>query len=165
MSKSLLSAFAALALALPLLPSPAHADAALTAQARLGSTPAAVKIYGGRTVIGSSRLVQVGSGGRTTVVTHLEGLRPGTTHAGHIHLGNCSRLFPTGIVYDLEPLVANAAGRAVSRTVLPEAELSGLADGDWWVAVHEGPENTTPQTPAISVGPVLLADGLPGCTT
>lgn len=165
MIKSLLPVVAALALASPLLPTAAHADAALTATAQLQSTPAAVTIYGGRTVTGSSRLVQDGSGSRTRIVTHLQGLRPGTTHVGHIHLGDCSRLFPTGIIYDLEPLVANAAGRAVSRTVLPEAELSGLADGDWWVAVHEGPENTTPQTPAISVGPVLLADGLPGCAT
>ena len=165
MSKSLFSALTAFALALPLVPTAAHADRAVTAEARLGSTPAAVKIYGGKTVTGSSRLVQDGTRTRTTIMTHVQGLRPGTTHVGHIHLGNCSRLFPTGIVYDLEPLVANAAGRAVSRTVLPEAELTGLADGEWWVAVHEGPENTRPQSPAISVGPVLLADGRPGCTT
>lgn len=165
MNKTLVPALSALALALPVLPSAAHADPAVTAGARLGSTPAAVTIYGGKTVTGSSRLVQDATSTRTMVVTHLQGLRPGTSHVGHIHLGDCSRLFPTGIVYGLEPLVANAAGRAVSRTVLPEAELSGLADGDWWVAVHEGPENTMPQTPAISVGPVLLADGLPGCTS
>lgn len=35
------------------------------------------------------------------------------------------------------------------------------ADCDWWVAVHEGPANATPQTPAIAVGPVRFVDARP----
>lgn len=50
----------------------------------------------------------------------------------------------------------------MSRTVVDDS-LAGLNDGDWWVAVHEGPVNATPQSPAIAVGPVMVHDGAEDC--
>lgn len=157
MKRSILTLVALLA-----VPTTALAGGALTGDVNLRSTPPANNIYGAGVIDGSARLVDSASGKRTTIVTRVEGLKPGSKHAGHIHLGDCSKLFATGIIYDLKPLVANAEGRAVSRTVIDDS-LVGLDDGEWWVAIHEGPENVTPQTPAIAVGPVLIKDRMDGC--
>jgi len=146
-----------LVLALLAIPATALAAGALKGDTHLRSTPAANTIYGAGQVEGSARLINDASTGRTAIVTRVERLKPGSKHAGHIHFGDCSRLFPGAIIHDLEPLIANAHGNAVSRTVIDDS-LAGLKDGEWWIAVHEGPENATPQTPAIAIGPVLIKD-------
>ena len=79
---------------------------------------------------GKARLITDANGNRTTIVTHVKGLKAGTKHAGHIHFGDCTRLFPGEIVHDLAPLVANEDGRAVSRTVVDDS-LASLQDGQW----------------------------------
>lgn len=140
-------------LALPLT-TIAHGRA-VVGTAALRSTPAANAIYGPGVIHGKAHLVTNGKGTTTKIVVKVEGLKPGTTHAGHIHFGDCDGLTPGTIIHDLEPLVANAAGVATSKTVVADS-LADLKDCEWWVAVHEGPVNTDPQTPAIAVGPVLL---------
>lgn len=103
----------------------------------------------------------VDPGEETRIVVKVKGLRPGTVHVGHIHFADpsnpCGRLQPGAIVHDLQPLVVNKGGVAVSKTEVAYS-VSGLADCEWWVAVHEGPENTAPQSPAVAIGPVLLED-------
>lgn len=142
------------------LPSAALAGEARVGSATLRSTPFATSNYGTGVVSGAATLVSDAGSGTTSVMVHVEGLRPGTTHIAHIHLGSCAALQPGLIIRDLGPLVANARGIAVDRTVIAGSTV-GIADCDWWVAVHEGPANASPQTPAIAVGPVRFVDGRP----
>jgi hypothetical protein len=135
-----------------LLASPSFAENS-DAFAILGSTPFAQKTYGTNVVKGSAELHSV-SRSSTVVTARLSGLKPGSTHAGHIHRGTCAQLSPGEILNDLAPIVANEQGVGFSKTDIP-ADLAGLADCSWWVAFHEGPVNATPQTPAIAVAPVI----------
>lgn len=143
------------------VPATVWASQAVVGEADLRSTPAANSIYGPGVVDGEAHLVTDGKGEETKIVTKVEGLRPDTTHVGHIHFGDatdpCARLQPGAIIHNLEPLVANKDGVAVSKTVVADS-MSGLADCEWWVAVHEGPENTNPQSPAVAIGPVFMED-------
>ncbi len=126
-----------------------------SAIAILGSTPFAHQNYGTNVVRGRAELASKdGGAGKTKVVVRLTGLRPGTTHIGHIHGGTCASLTPGDIFHNLEAIVANNSGEGTSKTEVPEG-LKGLADCGWWVAFHEGAENAAPQTPAIAVGPVI----------
>jgi len=136
------------------LPVPALAGGARVGNATLSSTPFANAAYGLGVVSGQARLSNAGRA-TTSVVVGVAGLQPGTTHIGHIHFGDaadpCARLQPGAIIEDLGPFVANAHGTAVARTVI-ETPTVGVDDCEWWVAIHEGPENATPQTPAIAIG-------------
>lgn len=142
------------------VPSAVLAGEARVGSATLRSTPFATTTYGPGVVSGNARLVSNAGNGMTSVVVRVEGLEPGTTHIAHIHLGDCTALQPGLIIHDLGPLVANANGIAVDRTLL-DGSTVGLADCDWWVAVHAGPENASPQSPAIAVGPVRFVGGRP----
>lgn len=137
------------------LPVPALAGGARVATATLRSTPFATTVYGPGVVSGRATLVSNAGSGTTSVVVRVAGLQPGTTHIGHIHFGDaadpCARLQPGAIIEDLGPLVANARGRAVARTVI-HTPTAGVDDCEWWVAIHDGPENTMPQTLAIAIG-------------
>lgn len=148
--------------ALLVLPSVAQAEAgeARVGSATLRSTPFATSNYGPGVVSGAATLVSDAGTGATSVVVRVEGVAPGTSHIAHIHLGSCAALQPGLIIHDLGTLVANAHGIAVDRTVI-DGSTAGLADCAWWVAVHEGPVNASPQTPAIAVGPVRFVDGRP----
>jgi len=119
----------------------------------LASTPYAHMNYGSNVVKGRAELHSA-SHSSTTVVVRLVGLKPGSIHVSHIHHGTCVQLSPGEISNDLSPMVANERGVGVSKTEIP-GKLADLADCTWWVAVHEGPVNATPQTPAIAVGPVI----------
>ena len=125
------------------------------ATATLRSTPFATTVYGPGVVSGRATLVSNAGSGTTSVAVRVAGLQPGTTHIGHIHFGDaadpCARLQPGAIIEDLGPFVANARGRAVARTVT-HTPTAGVDDCEWWVAIHEGPENTMPQTLAIAIG-------------
>lgn len=119
----------------------------------LGSTPFAQKNYGTNVVKGRAELHAIGRSS-TMVIVRLAGLKPGSIHVSHIHRGTCIQLSPGEIANDLSPVVANERGVGFSKTEIP-ASLAELADCSWWVAVHEGPVNATPQTPAIAVAPVI----------
>lgn len=138
--------------------SSSFADDGLEARAILGATPFANANYGTNIVRGRATLAAREDGTSTKVTLKMRGLKPGTVHIGHIHGGNCPQLFPGTILHNLEPVVADASGEGSSRTEIP-ASLNGLVDCSWWVAVHEGPENTAPQTPALAVGPVITEQG------
>lgn len=136
---------------------PALADDGMQARAILGGTPFAHANYGNNVVRGRATLTSREDGLGTKVTLKVRGLKPGTAHIGHIHGGNCPQLFTGTILHNLEPVVADASGEGSSRTDIP-ASLTGLVDCSWWVAVHEGPENTSPQTPALVVGPVITQE-------
>lgn len=138
--------------------SSAFADDGFGARAILGATPFANANYGNNVIRGRATLAAREDGTSTKVTLKMRGLKPGTVHIGHIHGGNCPQLFPGTILHNLEPVVADASGEGSSRTEIP-ASLNGLVDCSWWVAVHEGPENTAPQTPALAVGPVITEQG------
>lgn len=130
----------------------AHPDE-VEAEADLRSTPFANGAYGEGVVSGEAELESEGQ--QTVVRAELEGLAPGSTHVGHIHGGSCSALTPGPILHGLTPITVDEDGEGSSTTVL-DASLAGLDDCEWWVAFHEGAENTTPQSPAVAIGPVLI---------
>ena len=133
---------------------PAQADGAL-ASAILGGSPYAIDNYGANVVRGRAELLADGRSSNTQVVVRLTGLRAGSAHIGHIHAGTCARLIPGTILHNLTPVVADQNGSGTSRTEIPES-IRGLVDCEWWIAFHEGAENTDPQTPAIALGPVMV---------
>lgn len=143
------------------LPALALAGEARVGSATLRSTPFATTTYGPGVVSGQARLVTNAGTGTTSVMLRVEGLRPGTTHIAHIHFGDaaepCARLQPGAIIEDLGPLTANARGIAVDRSVI-ESSAADIADCELWVAVHEGPANASPQTPAIAIGAVRFGE-------
>lgn len=132
----------------------------VVANAILGGTPFALKNYGVNVVKGRAILVSGESDDTANVVVTLSGLKPGTTHIGHIHGGTCAALTPGTIFHNLNPIVADDSGKGVSRTKISKG-LQGLADCEWWVAFHEGAENTSPQSPALAVGPVIIKGQIP----
>lgn len=125
------------------------------ASAILGGSPYAIDNYGANVVKGRAELVSDKRSSNSQVVVRLTGLRPGSAHIGHIHAGTCARLIPGTILHNLEPVVADQQGTGTSRTEIPEG-IQGLVDCEWWVAFHEGAENTEPQTPALALGPVIV---------
>jgi hypothetical protein len=125
------------------------------ASAVLGGTPYALKNYGVNVVKGRAILVSDERDDTSKVIVTLSGLKPGTAHIGHIHGGTCAALTPGAIFHNLKPIVADESGKGTSRTVISKG-MQGLADCEWWVAFHEGAENTSPQTPALAVGPVII---------
>ena len=139
----------------------AHDDAAskteTEATATLRSTPFANTTYGQGVVSGKAELEE--EDGRLKIEAEVQGLTPDTVHIGHIHLGNCASLSPGLIIYDLKPVKIDKDGEGRSVTVIndtAEASLAKVKDCQWWVAFHEAPANSTPQSPAVAVGPVLL---------
>jgi len=142
-------------------PALALAGEARVGRATLSSTPFATTTYGPGVVSGQATLVTNAGTDTTSVMLRTEGLRPGSAHIAHIHFGDaadpCARLQPGAIIEDLGPLTANAHGVAVARTVI-DTPTAGVADCEWWVAVHEGPENASPQTPAIAIGAVRFVE-------
>lgn len=135
----------------------AHSGSEAEGEAALRSTPPADATYGPGTVRGEAELEQ--DGDRLLVEAEIEGLTPGTTHIGHIHFGDCQRLTPGTIIHDLTPITVDDSGEGESRTVVgttDENDLVGVKDCEWWVAFHEGAENSDPQSPAVAIGPVLV---------
>ena len=137
----------------------AHDDATseTKATATLRSTPPADRLYGTGVVGGKAELEE--EDGRLKIKAEVRGLKPGTAHIGHIHFGDCTRLFPGEIIYDLKAVKIGKDGEGRSVTVIDDTAMASLAkvkDCDWWVAFHEGPANSNPQSPAVAVGPVLL---------
>ena len=125
------------------------------AVAILGGSPFAVANYGINVVKGVAILTSSDDGKSTNVIVKISGLKPGTTHIGHVHGGTCPQLAVGTILQSLTPVTVDEYGRGSSQTKIP-ADMHGLNDCGWWIAVHEGPENTSPQSPAVAVGPVII---------
>lgn len=137
------------------LPVYAQEMADLSAVAILGATPFAHKAYGINVIKGRAELISEGvRQAKTKVVVRLSGLKPGRKHVGRIHDGGtCSTLTTALMSYKLEPVIADARGQGVSSTQIAEG-LPGVADCEWWVAIHEGSDLAAPKS-VIAVGPVL----------
>ena len=156
------AAAAAVAVAVAtLVPGTAWANEGATGEAEatatLGATKFANDTYGFGAVSGKAELEE--EDGRLEIEAEVQGLKPGTTHIGHIHLGDCKALTPGDIIHNLTPVMIGQDGEGRSVTVIDDTTGASLADVencDWWVAFHEGPENRSPQSPAVAVGPVLL---------
>lgn len=131
---------------------PALAGEEASAFAILGSTPFAQQNYGINVVRGYAKLATTAQG-TTQVVVTIHGLKPGRVHSGDIHGGTCAQIMSGSFLYDLKPIVIDSAGKGSSKTDIP-AVLTGFKDCEWWLAIHEGPENSVP-TPGIAVGAVL----------
>jgi hypothetical protein len=85
-----------------------------------------------------------------TVTLYVSGLQANTVHPAHIHTGNC--LSDGAIIYPLTNVVANAAGNAVSRTVISGVK-GGIPATGWYINVHVGPTISTPaQGAAVTCG-------------
>ena len=126
-------------------------------EAALHATPFANGKYGPGMVKGEAELSE--RDGRLVVKAEVEGLTPGTTHIGHIHFGDCTALSPGTIIHDLTPITISSDGEGSSVTVIDTkmgGSLTQVQDCQWWVAFHEGPANSDPQTPAVAVGPVYV---------
>lgn len=131
---------------------PAVANEETSAFAILGSTPFAHQNYGPNVVRGYAKLATTAQG-ITQVVVTIHGLKPGRIHSGDIHGGTCAQIMSGTFLYDLKPIVIDSSGKGSSKTDIP-AVLTGFKDCEWWLAIHEGPENSVP-TPGIAVGAVL----------
>src|SRR6187397_2350308 len=69
------------------------------ATATLGATPFADATYGAGAVSGKAKLEQ--KDGQLIVKAEVRGLKPGTSHVGHLHFGDCTSLIPGEVVYHL----------------------------------------------------------------
>lgn len=77
--------------------------------------------------------------GTLTVTLTVTGLVPGSSHAAHIHAGDCYNT--QGVLYDLSPLVADATGNA-SETVTFTGVTAIPASG-WDINVHYSTDLST----------------------
>jgi hydrogenase maturation factor len=87
---------------------------------------------------------------KLTVNIHVTGLAPSSSHAAHIHAGNCS--VDGAIVYSLNPVVADAKGDANSQTVISNVQ-NGIPASGWYINVHNGVNMT-----AIEHMPIACAN-------
>ncbi len=88
-----------------------------------------------------------------TVVLNVKGLAPHSSHAVHIHAGNC--LDTRQIVYDLSPLVANSSGYATKTVTI--SGVSSIPATGWDINVHYSTDLST-QT---GYNPILCGDVIP----
>lgn len=86
-----------------------------------------------------------------TVTLHLRGLQPGSNHAAHIHVGNCSER--EKILYPFHNSIANTAGSAVS-TITVHHVVGGIPAAGWNITVHRG---ATASTGTLLCGNVVNA--------
>jgi hypothetical protein len=84
-----------------------------------------------------------------TVDVSATGLAPNSTHPEHIHAGTCASNPMGPIIYQLQPLVADAHGNAQQRTIIMGIK-NGIPASGWYVNVHNGP--------TLSAGATLSLD-------
>jgi hypothetical protein len=100
----------------------------------MGKSEASVNLK--HTPYGSASLSWSPQTDELMVVITLTGLAPNSTHPAHIHQGDCS--INGSIVYMLNNVVADAAGRATTTTVISNV-THGIPASGWYVNVHNGP--------------------------
>jgi len=74
--------------------------------------------------------------GVLTVKITLFGLAPNSSHAAHIHAGNCQS--NGDVVYALNPVVADDHGNAIAETTTIEDVAHGIPASGWYINVHNG---------------------------
>lgn len=82
----------------------------------------------------------------------LTGLAPSSTHPAHIHAGNCKA--NGAIVYTLNNVVADAAGKGTSTTVISNVSSGIPSHQSWSINVHDGPG----LTPADQFTPIACGN-------
>jgi hypothetical protein len=83
---------------------------------------------------------QLSLSGRTlTVQLTMTGLAPKTQHMVHIHSGSCAS--QGAVIYPLTTLTADASGKAVSTTTIPN--VTTIPATGWYVNVHNGVDLST----------------------
>jgi hypothetical protein len=104
----------------------------------------------GHTANGSAQLDWSPVSDSLTVTLYVSGLQANTVHPAHIHAGNC--LSDGAIIYPLTNVVGNAAGNAVSKTVISGIK-NGIPATGWYINISVGPTISTPaQGAAIACG-------------
>ena len=89
----------------------------------------------------------------TLIVTlSLNGLAPATTHLAHIHAGSCVEQGP--VVYDLQPIVADAVGNAMTISVIT---LHSPFPDHWYITIHEAGSTAAMQT-SQGLNPIACGD-------
>jgi hypothetical protein len=68
----------------------------------------------------------------------LTGLAPHSTHPAHIHAGDCKT--NGAIVYKLNNVVADAAGKGTSTTVISNVSNGIPSHRSWSINIHNGPD-------------------------
>ena len=88
------------------------------------------------------------------VQMEISGLQPYSQHAAHIHSGSCASQGP--VVYPLETVKANAAGKATITTTIQN--VNAIPASGWYVNVHRSTDLST-QTgfDPIACGDVTLS--------
>jgi hypothetical protein len=71
---------------------------------------------------------------KLTVKITMSGLAPNSTHMAHIHSGSCTA--QGGVLYPLNPVVADAKGNGTSTTTLNK--ITTIPQTGWYVNVHDG---------------------------
>jgi hypothetical protein len=89
-----------------------------------------------------------------TVTVTMTGLGPNSTHPAHIHSGTCANT--GGVLYPLNPVVADASGDATATTTVSPV-ANGIPATGWAVNVHTGP-GLTPADQYRSIGCVDVAN-------
>lgn len=96
--------------------------------------------YLGHAARGSAQLSWSSANNQLTVVLNVSGLQAQTVHPAYIHAGTCAS--NGAIIYQLSNVVANAAGNAVSTTVI-NGITGGIPATGWHINVHVGPTLAT----------------------
>jgi hypothetical protein len=94
------------------------------------------------------------NGETMTVVVDINGLVPNSTHAAHIHAGNCAAA--KQILYDLSPLVADMDGHV--HKVLTFNGVPSIPAYGWAINIHD----TTDLSTQTGYNPILCGNVLPG---
>jgi hypothetical protein len=74
-------------------------------------------------------------GGKLKVTLTLSGLVPDSKHIAHIHQGTCEAQ-GAGVLYPLEPVVADASGKGTSTTTVDQ--VTSIPSAGWYINVHLG---------------------------
>lgn len=79
------------------------------------------------------------SGRTLKVQMEISGLQPNSQHAAHIHSGSCASQGP--VLYPLETIKANAAGKATITTTIQN--VTAIPATGWYVNVHRSTDLST----------------------
>ncbi len=108
-------------------------------------------LYANEAATGSAKLTVTNN--VLTVVLNVSGLAPGSSHAAHIHAGNCENT--QEILYDMSPVVADANGNAIKTVTF--VGISSIPVAGWDINIHYSTDLST-QT---GFNPILCGDITP----
>ena len=112
--------------------------------------PAATFTMGSMSASGVTGSGQVYKGtGSFTVSIQLKGLKPGSSHVSHVHIGSCAK--QGNVAYALLQVVADSSGNSTATSTV--GEYYSMPATGWYVTVHSGPDFSEPEyAPSVSCG-------------